>query len=228
MPWVFFLCKKEEKSYTRNSFLSVILLTYTKMPKYTTIWIDCDDVLSDTMNTVLTTPFFTEKKVTKADITSYNLREIPKLNVSIAQGYEIFRNFCISEDFRRMRPLPGAREKLETWKKENKKLIIITWRSADRKPQTVKRLNQYFPGIFHPENIIFAEELTNKEKSKVELCQEAGIEIMIEDRLPITQELAKHGIPSILFDTPRSKLPAGETENPLITRVRNWNEIEIS
>lgn len=49
------------------------------MHRYQTIGIDCDDVLSQTINAILETPFFQEKQIKKSNITSYNLYEIPKL-----------------------------------------------------------------------------------------------------------------------------------------------------
>jgi hypothetical protein len=43
------------------------------------IGIDCDEVLCGTMDRLLQMPFFVEKGITRQDVTSYELRQIPKL-----------------------------------------------------------------------------------------------------------------------------------------------------
>lgn len=122
-----------------------------------------------------------------------------------------------------MPAVPGAREKLTERKKSGIKLIVVTGRSEGLRARTQERLERYFPGIF--EEIIFGQELTPQERKKSEICKSAGIELMIEDRLPIVQELANAGIPSFLLDNPRNQLSEEETENPQVHRVQHWAEI---
>ena len=76
------------------------------MLKYHTIGIDCDDVLSETMDSFLQTPLFRENKIEKSDITSYNLREIPKLNLTKEESLQVFRGLINSEKYRDMKPVP--------------------------------------------------------------------------------------------------------------------------
>jgi 5'(3')-deoxyribonucleotidase len=70
------------------------------------IGIDCDDVLCETIHECLKTSFFTERNIKKADITSYNLRECPNLNITLAEAKKVFFDFFSSEQYRDTQPIP--------------------------------------------------------------------------------------------------------------------------
>jgi 5'(3')-deoxyribonucleotidase len=58
------------------------------MPKI--IGIDCDEVLSNTMDQLLQTRYAQERHLQREDITSYNLWEIPKFDLSREEAKDFF------------------------------------------------------------------------------------------------------------------------------------------
>lgn len=183
------------------------------------IWVDCDDVLSQTIDFLLNSPYFTARNIKIWDITSYNLYEISSLGLSYQQAVKVFGDMFSSPDYLKMKPVDGAKEWLERLKKGDNKLILITGRSDIRREKTIEWLERYWLDLF--DDYIFANENTDQAKSKSEICLENGVELMIEDRISICQELAGVGIPSFLIDCPWNQW---EVED-LIRRVKSWNEI---
>jgi uncharacterized HAD superfamily protein len=169
----------------------------------TIIGVDCDEVLSETIDELLKTPLFVEKGMKKADITSYNLREIPKLGISLEEASSLFRAFFASEQFWQTPPVSGAKEKLTQRKEQGHQLVVVTGRDTQFKERTIQRVHQHFPALF--DDFLFANELTNQVISKSVLCQQRGIQLMIEDRAPTVIELAQHGIPCWILDKPRNQ-----------------------
>ncbi|MDR3169750.1 MAG: hypothetical protein LBU27_08705 [Candidatus Peribacteria bacterium] len=169
----------------------------------TIIGVDCDEVLSETIDELLKTPFFVEKGIQKTDITSYNLRELPKLGISLAEATSLFWALFASEQFWQIQPVKGAKEKLTQRKEEGHQLVVVTGRDTQFKQRTLQWIQQYFPTLF--DEVLFANELTNQMIPKSTLCQQRGIQLMIEDRAPTVFELAQHGIPCWIFTKPRNQ-----------------------
>lgn len=54
------------------------------------IGIDCDEVLAETLDQILETPFFKEKNIHRTDIHSYDLRENKQLPITVEEGIDLF------------------------------------------------------------------------------------------------------------------------------------------
>ena len=63
------------------------------------IWVDCDEVLSETIDEILKRWVFKWKNIKKTDINSYFLRDVKKLNITKEIGIEQFFWFFASDDF---------------------------------------------------------------------------------------------------------------------------------
>ena len=89
-----------------------------------------------------------------------------------------------------IQPVTGAKEKLQQWKSEGKKLIVVTARATQIKERTIERINQYFPDLF--DDYVFANIHMKNEVPKSELCKQAGIQIMVEENLDFSAELSQN------------------------------------
>jgi hypothetical protein len=55
------------------------------------------------------------------------------------------------------------------------------------------------------DDFLFASHNTPQEISKVELCKQAGIQVMVEDNPDFVSDLSHHGISCFLLDEPRNQ-----------------------
>ena len=191
----------------------------------TTIWIDCDDVLSETIDQVLKNPLLQKKWITRENVLSYELWENDQFWLTLQEAIELFYDVFTSSKFFDIQPVAGAKEKLQQRKAEGKKLIVVTARATQIKERTIEWINQHFPDLF--DDYVFANIHMENEVPKSELCKQAGIQIMIEDNLDFSRELSQNGIPCFLLDKPRNSEYTPE-QYPGITKVSSWDDIDLS
>lgn len=189
------------------------------------IGIDCDEVLAETLDQILETPFFKEKNIHRTDIHSYDLRENKQLPITVEEGIDLFFWFFESKEFRNTKPVIGAKEKLQEWKNQGHTLVVITGRPLAFKEKTIEWINQYFPNIF--DDYLFAGAYTDQEISKSELCKQRGIEVVVEDNLMFVKDLSQHHIPCFLIDKPRNKSYTSQ-EYPGVIKVLSRDTIDLS
>ena len=114
--------------------------------------------------------------------------------------------------------------------------MIVTARQQFVADLTKKFVDRHFPGIF--ESIYFAnhflteqEKLSFVSKPKSVICRDVHAQLLIDDSLENALEVAKAGIPVLLFDLHGNykwnKIPDDHPPLPdKITRVKNWKEIQ--
>ncbi len=173
-----------------------------------TRWIDLDEVLFETMNSLL--DFHNNQinniSVTRNDITDYHLHKIQRLGLDIPSNIQIWDTFQTSKKVHDIKPVKWAKEKLEKLKAQGKGLISITGRSAIQKSWTYKGLENHYPGLIS--EVIFlnayADLSSSKitEKTKWDICKEFWATIMVEDDMHYAQELADNWIKVYLLDKP--------------------------
>ncbi|KAF9343586.1 hypothetical protein BGX26_005501, partial [Mortierella sp. AD094] len=114
-------------------------------------------------------------------------------------------------------------------------LVIVTARQQFVADLTKKFVDRHFPGIF--ESIYFAnhylteqEKLTFVSKPKSVICRDVHAQLLIDDSLENAVEVAKAGIPVLLFDLQGSykwnKLNDGDKLPDKVTRVKSWKEVQ--
>lgn len=187
------------------------------------IWVDCDEVLCETIDELLKLPKFKNNNITKEDITSYYLRDIEKLNLTKDEGIHLFFSFFDSPEFYNTKPVKYAYETLTKRKKEWNKLIVVTARAEQFQEQTIKRININFPNIFS--DFLFMNQFKDNEKSKSELCKEKWIQLLIDDSINNLLDVNSSWIPWILLDKPRNR---NIKDTELLKRAKSRSEINIS
>ncbi|KAF9173096.1 hypothetical protein BGX21_002975 [Mortierella sp. AD011] len=146
-----------------------------------------------------------------------------------------WRLFFDSPYFLKVEPVEGSLETLKLLKSRRYSLVIVTARQQFVADLTKKFVDRHFPGIF--ESIYFAnhylteqERLTFVSKPKSVICRDVHAQLLIDDSLENAIEVAKAGIPVLLFDLHGSykwnKLNDGDKLPDKITRVKSWKEIQ--
>lgn len=111
---------------------------------------------------------------------------------------------------------PGAKEVLQMLKEEGHELIIITARGG-----FYDEMQTIVEERFKKEELIF-DKYYWKSSEKLEIALKEKIDIMIDDRDDICEEMAKHQIKTLHFrDVNRKKIE--ETE--YVTEVNTWGEV---
>eukprot|EP00955_Chlamydomonas_euryale_P082542 363740-Chlamydomonas_euryale.AAC.5 len=149
--------------------------------------------------------------------------------VSQDESTEIVHSFFESKHFLDGIPVvPGAYEALCRMAGDVE-LVVVTSRQHAIEDLTLDWLDANYPALFQEVYFgnHFAKEGVSRKKS--EICKSIGAGVLIDDNPGYALECAEAGINVLLYDWedkyPWSKLPA-QKSHPLITVVRNWEEVE--
>jgi len=190
--------------------------------KIFTISVDIDGVLTDFENFVLINgkKYFGKK---------YNMQIVEPNGFDVNQVFgatkkqlrkfweKYYFKYCIIQPVR-----IGARETIAKLKKEGNKIIIITGRMLSYEKNFMGAFMRssvkfwlWKNGIIY-DKIIFCPEHDHK----AELCNDLGINIMLEDK-PQNAFLISKSLPIICFDAAYNRDCKGEN----INRAQNWDEV---
>ncbi|OIO41879.1 hypothetical protein COY00_03990 [Candidatus Pacearchaeota archaeon CG_4_10_14_0_2_um_filter_35_33] len=182
------------------------------------IAIDLDDVLADSLTTFI--EFYNsnhQDKLKYEDFTSYTLNEIngtPK-----EEENKLLADFDNSPYFQDTKPMLKSQEAVMELSKKHE-LIIVTSRTLEKEEKTKAWLKKYFPEIT---KVYFTRHnYEASQKTKAEICEEIGADILIEDRLKYAKQTAEAGIKVLLFNYPWNQT---KNLNSNIQRVKDWDEI---
>lgn len=132
---------------------------------------------------------------------------------------EIHEEFKTSGGYRRLKSAPGAKD-IISWLRTIGQVSIITIRSDDYRQDTYKWLEEKLPGLYEPENVHF----TNG--PKLDACQELGIELLIDDSVNHTRQVAENlGIYTILYNNGTPMFRNAE-KHPKIYQAKNMDEVK--
>jgi len=191
------------------------------------IAVDCDEPLAD-CNTCLQAWHNREYGTHLAvdDIFSFKLWLV--WGCSREEHIRRIHEFYESEDFRNMKPTPGAAEGVAAIAGEND-LFVLTSRIGVAIAHTKPFIDRYYPGRF--DKIAFANNYSmgGNGRSKDEICSIENADLLIDDCIHYALDNLKIDVPVILLDRPWNrertmkeegleKLPSG------IVRA-GWNEI---
>ncbi|KAG0241337.1 hypothetical protein B0O80DRAFT_434960 [Mortierella sp. GBAus27b] len=199
------------------------------------IAVDLDEVLAKTL--VAVAEFHNDTYGTSLvmdDFISYDCSKVwgGTREESIAK----WRLFFDSPYFHKVEPVEGSLETLKLLKSRRYSLVIVTARQQFVADLTKKFVDRHYPGIF--ESIYFANHFLTEEekrtfvsKPKSVICRDVHAQLLIDDSIENAMEVAKAGIPVLLFDLKGSykwnKIPDGHPPlSDKITRVTSWKEIQ--
>lgn len=187
------------------------------------IWVDCDEVLCETLDELLKLPILKEKWIKKTDVISYELSEVKKIWITLEEAINLFFSFFESPEYYQSQQVYWAYEKLYERKQAWHTLFVVTARKKPHEQQTRKRVETHFPWIFS--DYLFMGQYTDNEIPKSQLCKDRWIQVLIDDSVQNIKDINNVWIPWFLLDKPRNQW----VENSeLLHRVYSWDEIDLS
>ena len=187
------------------------------------IWVDCDEVLSETINELIKYPPLKGKNLKRSDITSYELYEVEKIWLSKEEVVQAFFNFFESPEYYLCQPVSWAYEKLHERKDAGHKLFVVTARKKPHEELTRRWVESHFPWIFS--DYLFMWQHTENEIPKSKLCKDRWIQLLIDDNTFNINDMNSVWIPWFLLDKPRNQW----VENSeWLHRVYSRDEIDLS
>jgi 5'(3')-deoxyribonucleotidase len=138
------------------------------------------------------------------------------------QMYSIMSDFFNSDYIHEIKLMPGAKEGIDTLKTRGYTLDVVTSRPRLIKRETLKWLDQHFPGEFT--RVYFSNQPAYGSfgPTKAMICEEIGAKFFIDDQYHYCEEVAKKGLQVFLFDNPWNQ---DIDLAPGIERIKTWNEI---
>jgi len=186
------------------------------------IWVDCDEVLSETINELLKRFPLKEKWIQRSDITSYDLYEVDKIWLTKEDTIQAFYDFFESPEYYQTKPVFWAYKKLYERKQTGHTLFVVTARNKPYEDQTRKRVETHFPWIFS--SFLFMNIYTENEIPKSQLCLDKGVQVLIDDNARNVHDMNSVWIPCFLLDKPWNQW-VEDTE--LLHRVYSRDEIDL-
>lgn len=187
------------------------------------IWVDCDEVLSETINELLKKSPLKEKWIKRSDITSYYLSDVKKIGVTLEESINLFHSFFESPEYYELQPVFWAYEKLYERKQAWHTLCVVTARNNPYEERTRKRVEIHFPWIFS--DFLFMNQYTENEIPKSKLCKDKWIQLLIDDNPQNIHDVNSLWMPGFLLDKPRNQ----NIENSeLLIRAYSWDEIDLN
>ncbi len=183
------------------------------------IGIDIDEVLVKSVENVLDI-FNKENNLSfnYENITSYHLSKA--LGVGKEGSLKLWEQYWHSDVFDK-KLVEGAVDSVDKLSK-NHELFFITSRSKGLHEKNERLLNSNFSNI-SPEILYSTEHQRIKEKTKLEICKDLGVNIMIDDTEDVANYFVGEKIKLLLFDKPwNKKFP--DNKHPNIIRVMGWKD----
>lgn len=137
---------------------------------------------------------------------------------------EVYR-YYESEYFNDIAPLPGAFEAISRLSMDNE-LFIITARHQDISELTKRQVHSIFPDMFSEvyfaNNHLLKSEANSGAKSKAVICDELGIDVLIEDSPENANESVSDSRRVFLFNRPWN---VNRKTDERVIRVDSWKEV---
>lgn len=182
------------------------------------IGIDFDDVLMDFTPGFVT---FMSKRLgktfVKEDFKVFHFWET--FGLSKEEAVAICEEYYLTDEHLENPPLSGRREALQ--KLTNFSLQVVTARPSFTEEMTTSWSTRHFESLiekFHFTNAFKSDQAV----SKGTLARDLNMSYFIDDAPHNALDVASHGIPVFLVDTPWNK---SMEDHVLITRVTSWDEI---
>ncbi len=191
------------------------------------IAVDLDEVLAETAHALLRWKKnrINWKRITWNELSSYNLWEISKLEISKRSSVRVYLWFLLGAGlWNKIDPVVWAKTKLKEFKRKWYKFHVVTARHFVLRFATGIWLYMNYKHIF--DSVEFANFFTRFSTKKSEICKKLGATIIIEDSLENAIDCAKEWIKVYLIDKPWNQ-HYNKRKHKWIIKVKCWTEIDI-
>lgn len=193
--------------------------------KRLTIAVDCDDVIVPTA--AVTLDYYNRTYGTAVALKDFYSNDLSLWSApDDATAIRRFNEFMETDEFFDLVPTKDTIEALRELAAHHE-LHIVTGRPDFIEAATLAWLKRHLPDVF--KTVVFTNYFTSnissgKSLSKAEICQQIGVDYLIDDHLHHAEVTAAEGIRVLLFGNypwnQATKLP------PLVTRVKDWRHVK--
>ncbi|HVO86381.1 MAG TPA: hypothetical protein VMT23_01455 [Candidatus Binatia bacterium] len=191
-------------------------------PVYKIIAIDLDEVVVNTAEDILR--HYNRNYGTELDLSDYYSHDYKNTwkTADVETAVKRVNSYLETPEYSKSEPIHMAVDVIGKLKQKYK-LYIITGRPDFVEIATRKWIAKYFPKIF--EDVVFSNFYDpSKHRHKGDICQELGVQLLIDDHLEHVLSVSKVGIDGILFGNfpwnQADRLPKN------VIRARDWAEVE--
>lgn len=191
------------------------------------IAIDCDDVLSETIDALLEHYDYNikGKTITRDLVTAHEFDNIEEYSYSFEERYEKDLDFFLNHDaLNKIKPVKWAKEKLLEFKEKWYKMYVVTWRPEELRQHTNDWIDMHYPNFFEDIFFLNLDKPTGTPKS--EICMKINAKFLVDDDLRFSKDVAKNWIKVYLMDKPWNQ-DYKENIDKWIVKIKDWNEINI-
>lgn len=191
------------------------------------ITIDCDDVLSETIDALLKYYNYNIKwqPIKRNDVTFHEFDKIKKYHYTFDERFNKDMDFFLHKDaLHKIKPLKWAKEKILKLKEAWYKLYVVTWRWNNLKKHTLDWLDLNYSDMF--DWVYFANADMPNFIPKSKFCLDLWAQFMIEDDLRFARDIASKWIKVYLLDKPWNQ-DYNQSIDKWIIKINNWDEIKI-
>ncbi|GAB4815867.1 hypothetical protein N2152v2_002913 [Parachlorella kessleri] len=190
--------------------------------------VDVDEVLGRFLHSL--NQFCREAYGMDFDVRDYHVYDFAKVwRCSQDESNHKVHEFFTSDHFAEgIECIPGSLESLQRLR-QICDLMVVTSRQHVIQQPTLEWIDRHYPEVFREVHFGNHFALEGVSKKKSDICRSIGAEVLIDDNPSYAVECAQAGIHVLLYDWdhsyPWSKTAEGPTHD-LITRVRDWQEVE--
>jgi uncharacterized HAD superfamily protein len=187
--------------------------------KKRTIAVDCDDVIVETAPLII--EHYNQAYGTELELKDTYSHDLARWDApDIATAVRRIETYLGTEEYQNIAPFIEAIEVIQDLSRRHT-LHVVTGRTDFLAAATTDMLARYFPGVF--QSVEFTNFFGENSRPKATVCQELGVDVLIDDHLHHATTVAECGVEVLLFgDYPWNQsnaLPAN------VRRVRNWREV---
>lgn len=189
------------------------------MTKKTAIAIDYDEVLFPfIVNLVI---YHNSKYGSSLSFNDFTGFKYQPHSDKIADAHDKMKEFARSQEYMFIDPLPGAREALHDLSNMFD-FHLVTARDVETMETVETMLEKHFSGMFKGLHFLGAGDMVNLTQSKLDLCANLGVSILVDDSVTNFELLDDFEIDGILF----GEYPWNKKEHPeSLIRITDWAQL---
>jgi hypothetical protein len=119
-------------------------------------------------------------------------------NITETESRNMVHDFYESEEFAKLKPIPGVCKQMGYLRKHADTMYIVTGRQSYARDQTEKWLEYWFPKTF--DDLIMTNSYTDHEIEKHEICRSLALDSIIDDSFDVCTKCNRIGIDSYNID----------------------------
>jgi hypothetical protein len=113
-------------------------------------------------------------------------------DITETQSRNMVHDFYESEEFAKLKPIPGVCKQMGYLRKHADTMYIVTGRQSYARDQTEKWLEYWFPNTF--DDLIMTNSYTDHEIEKHEICRSLALDSIIDDSFDVCTKCNRIGI----------------------------------